>query len=91
MLILSRKKREGVVIGRVDGSQGVITVTVFDISPERVKLGFTSDSNVSVHRGELHELARVAEQWRGTVQIDPETEHSVDQADAAKRSDQEVK
>jgi len=47
MLVLSRKKKEGVVIGQN------IRVTVLEITGSRVKLGFSGPPEVSIHREEL--------------------------------------
>lgn len=55
MLILSRKSRESVVVGRADGSERMLTVTVLDISGGRVRLGFEGDADVPVHRSEVWE------------------------------------
>ena len=55
MLILSRKNRESVVIGGVDGSHRLLKVTVMDITGGRVRLGFEVDVDVPVHRAEVWE------------------------------------
>ena len=49
MLVLSRKRGEGIVIG-----EGV-TVTVLDVRGGRVRLGFDGPAEVPIHRGELHQ------------------------------------
>jgi carbon storage regulator len=49
MLVLSRKKGQGVVIG------GEIEVIVLEIRGGRVKLGFRSPKEVPIHRQELQE------------------------------------
>ena len=48
MLVLSRKKGEGVVIGRK------IRVTVLEVSGNRVKLGFSCPTEVPIHREEVY-------------------------------------
>ncbi len=55
MLILSRKNHESVVVGAADGRQGVLKVTVLQITRGRVKLGFEVDAGISVHRSEVWE------------------------------------
>jgi carbon storage regulator len=55
MLILSRKSKESVVVGRTDGSDRMLTVTVLEISGGRVRLGFEGDAGVPVHRSEVWE------------------------------------
>jgi len=60
MLVLTRKKRESLAIGRADGSEPMLTVTVLRISGGTVRLGFDGDPNISVHRGELVERMRGA-------------------------------
>lgn len=47
MLVLSRKRGEGIVIG-----EG-ITVTVLEVRGDRVKLGFSSPAEVPIHRAEV--------------------------------------
>ena len=58
MLVLSRKSRESVVVGRADGSQCLLTVTVLDIGAGRVRLGFDGDPGVPIHRSEIWERMR---------------------------------
>lgn len=53
MLVLSRKKGEQVVIA------GDITVTVLEVSHDRVKLGFRGPAEVPIHRQEV--VDRMAE------------------------------
>lgn len=53
MLVLSRKKGEQIVIGEN------ITVTVLEISHDRVKLGFHGPAEVPIHRQEV--VDRMAE------------------------------
>lgn len=48
MLVLSRKSGERIVIGEN------VTVTILEIRPGAVKLGFHAPSEVSVHREEVH-------------------------------------
>jgi carbon storage regulator CsrA len=62
MLVLSRKSRESVVVGRVDGTERMLTVTVLDISGGRVRLGFEGDPGVPVHRSEVWERMRASGQ-----------------------------
>lgn len=53
MLMLARKKQEGVVIG-TPGTLGChLKVTVLEISGKQVKLGFETDGEVSIQRWEL--------------------------------------
>jgi carbon storage regulator len=52
MLVLRRKKFESVVVG-----DHLVTVTVVAIEGDSVRLGFTADRSIPVHRGEVqHEL-----------------------------------
>ena len=53
MLVLTRKKRESIAIGRSDGSEPMLTLTVLGIGSGKVRLGFDADTSISVHRGEL--------------------------------------
>ena len=47
MLVLSRKNRESVVVGGVDGFHRLLKVTVLDIRGARVRLGFEVDAERS--------------------------------------------
>ncbi len=49
MLVLSRRRGEGVVIGTN------IEVTVLEVHGDRVKLGFRTTSDVSIHREEVYQ------------------------------------
>lgn len=49
MLVLSRKRSEGIVIG------DRITVTVLEVRGSRVILGFEGPAEVPIHREEVHE------------------------------------
>jgi carbon storage regulator CsrA len=53
MLVLSRKCQEVVVIGGSAGFERVLKVTVLEIRPGRVRLGFDVEEDVPVHRGEV--------------------------------------
>ena len=55
MLVLSRKSRESVVVGRAETAGLMLKVIVLDISGGRVRLGFEGDSNVPIHRLEVWE------------------------------------
>ncbi len=55
MLVLSRKSRESVVIGDHNRFQRMLKVTVMEIKPGRVTLGFEVDEDVPVHRSEVWE------------------------------------
>jgi carbon storage regulator len=58
MLVLTRKSQESVVVGRPDGIEPMLTVTVLEINGGRVRLGFKGDSGVPVHRMEVWEQIR---------------------------------
>ncbi|MFM8733884.1 MAG: carbon storage regulator [Pirellulales bacterium] len=53
MLVLTRKNRESVVIGRSDEMQIVLEITVLEIEGGRVRLGFEADSRMPIHRREV--------------------------------------
>ena len=48
MLVLSRKRGQGVVIGKD------VEVVVLEVHGDRVKLGFRGPAEVPIHRGEVH-------------------------------------
>ena len=58
MLVLSRKRSESVVIGRTDGVQRVLKVTVLEIRGKTVKLGIEADITVPIRRSEVWERIR---------------------------------
>ena len=58
MLVLSRKNRESVVVGGVDGFHRLLKVTVLDIRGAKVRLGFEVDADVPVFREEVLERIR---------------------------------
>lgn len=62
MLVLSRKNRESVVVGGVDGFYRLLKVTVLEIRGGRVRLGFEVDQSVPVHRSEVWERIGVSGQ-----------------------------
>lgn len=51
MLVLSRKYDEDIVIKTPEGR--IITVKVVQLLPDKVKLGFTADPEVTISRREL--------------------------------------
>jgi carbon storage regulator CsrA len=53
MLVLTRKNRESVVIGRPDEMQVVLEITILEIEGGRVRLGFEADSRMPIHRREV--------------------------------------
>ena len=50
MLVLSRKTRESVVIGGINGVERLLKVTVLRIRGGKVRLGFEVDENVPIYR-----------------------------------------
>jgi len=53
MLVLTRKTQESVVVGGADGFEHLLKVTVLEIRPGNVRLGFEVDAEVPVHRWEV--------------------------------------
>lgn len=53
MLVLSRKQQESVVVVSKNSSEGLMKITVLDISHGRVRLGFDVGGEVTVHRLEV--------------------------------------
>jgi carbon storage regulator CsrA len=58
MLVLSRKKRESVVVGGANGFHRGLKVTVLEVKGRSVRLGFEVDADVPVHRWEVWERIR---------------------------------
>jgi carbon storage regulator CsrA len=67
MLVLTRKNRETVVIGGSDTSQPLLTITVLEIAPGRVRLGFQADALVPIHREEVWQRLRADSRPPGPV------------------------
>lgn len=55
MLVLSRKSKESVVVGKAGDLEYLLKVTVLEIKGECVRLGFEADVGVPVHRWEVWE------------------------------------
>jgi carbon storage regulator CsrA len=53
MLVLTRKNRESVVIGRPEDLQVVLEITILEIEGGRVRLGFEADTRMPIHRREV--------------------------------------
>ena len=58
MLVLTRKTRESVVIGRSEDLEATVVVTILEIKAGRVRLGFQSDTGMPIHRHEVWERIR---------------------------------
>ena len=73
MLVLSRKKRESIVIN------DDIEITVLDVAGDRVRLGIQAPAKVPVNRREVYDAIKAAEaakaaQATGEVPIDSKSE-----------------
>ncbi len=53
MLVLTRKNRERVIIGRPEDLEVMLEITVLEIEGGRVRLGFEADSRMPIHRREV--------------------------------------
>ena len=53
MLVLTRKNRESVVIGRPENLEVVLEITILEIEGGRVRLGFEADTRMPIHRREV--------------------------------------
>jgi carbon storage regulator CsrA len=58
MLVLTRKRRESVVVGASNVIAHVLKITVLEIRNGHVRLGFETDAGVPIHRWELWERSR---------------------------------
>jgi carbon storage regulator len=58
MLVLTRKNRESVVIGRADQQEVVMVITILSVEGGRVRLGFEADSSMPIHRREVWDRIR---------------------------------
>lgn len=62
MLVLSRKSRESVAVLAPDGVFCNLKITVLEVAPGRVKLGFEGGREVPVHRWEVWQQLLSAEE-----------------------------
>jgi len=53
MLVLTRKNRESIVIGRPEDQEVMLEITILDIEGGRVRLGFEADTKMPIHRREV--------------------------------------
>jgi carbon storage regulator CsrA len=53
MLVLTRKNRESIVIGRPEDLEVVLEITILEIEGGRVRLGFEADTRMPIHRREV--------------------------------------
>ena len=57
MLVLTRKKRQTVVIGDPGGGEALLLITVLEIARGRVQIGFVTtavnNTAIPIHRGEI--------------------------------------
>ena len=58
MLVLTRKNQESVVVGRSNGVERLLKITVLEIHGGRVRLGFEAGDDFPVHRREVCERIR---------------------------------
>jgi carbon storage regulator CsrA len=58
MLVLTRKRREIVVVGGADGLNVLLKVTVLEIENGKARLGFEAATNIAIHRSEVWERLR---------------------------------
>ena len=53
MLVLTRKNRESVIIGRPEDLEVMLEITVLELEGGRVRLGFEADTRMPIHRREV--------------------------------------
>ena len=53
MLVLTRKNRESIVIGRPEDLEVVLEITILEIEGGRVRIGFEADNKLPIHRREV--------------------------------------
>ena len=61
MLVLTRKNREGVVVGGSNDLDRLLKVTVLDIRGSQVRLGFDAPDRLPIHRCEVWDRIRADE------------------------------
>jgi carbon storage regulator len=64
MLVLSRKKKEALLIGED------IKITVISIEGDKVKLGIEAPENLSIYREEIYEAIKAENKEAATVDPD---------------------
>jgi carbon storage regulator len=82
MLVLTRKVRESVVIGRATGFRNKLKITVLEINGVQVRLGFEADKSVSIYRREVWERRKSADD----AQLNTPTSAATSSVKAKKRT-----
>lgn len=77
MLCLTRYPLQKIVIGKRE-----IIITVIDISPGKVKLGFEAPPNITVHREEIYDMIHGKENACQTTENLDETDSAESQTDS---------
>ena len=65
MLVLSRKRKEAVVVSGASGNEQMLKVTVLEVRGGNVKLGFEASDEVPIHRAEVWERIRAESRTTG--------------------------
>jgi carbon storage regulator CsrA len=70
MLVLTRKNRESVIIGRPGTGNQMMKVTVLEVRGGKVRLGIEADQSIRILRSELlqHDLATEGASWAGSCE-----------------------
>lgn len=63
MLALTRKRQESIII------DGNIEITILDIQGDKVKIGINAPKKITVHRKEIYNQIREANQEASTMSI----------------------
>lgn len=83
MLVLTRKNRESVVIGRPEDLEIALEITILEIEGGRVRLGFQADTKMPIHRREVWD--RICN-GNGNGQVTPAANGAAIAKEAAARS-----
>jgi carbon storage regulator CsrA len=65
MLVLTRKQRQSIVVGRTSGFEQLLKITVIESRAGKVWLGFEAGTEVAIHREEVWE--RICAERQTTV------------------------
>jgi len=65
MLVLTRKQRQSIVVGRTNGFEQLLKITVIESRAGKVWLGFEAGADVAIHREEVWE--RISAERQATV------------------------
>jgi carbon storage regulator CsrA len=69
MLVLTRKQRQSIVVGRTSGFEQLLKITVIESRAGKVWLGFEAGAEVAIHREEVWERICTERQTKVAMEV----------------------